>query len=860
MDRYRLPSNPPHDDPSLQDGDTSFVGVNSFDSSENLPPGQVQAAVNMDFTTQDAVTRGGFVCLPSLGNTPFAAGTGWTAQMSATDKTWTGVAYGNGRFVAVSLNGAGSNDVMYSVDGVTWISASSGVSAFWSNIVFAAGKFVAIAESGSSGRRVMTSSNGLTWTSQVTAADNIWLGITYGNGLFVVVASDGGSQQVMTSPDAVTWTLRPTDPSAQNNWSAVTFGNGLFVAVAFSGSGNRVMTSPDGATWTAQTSAGNFLWESVTFGAGTFVAVASSGGTTSAMTSTDGNTWTLRTTPGSNWFGVAYANAQFMAVGNAGVAAQAAMTSPNGVIWTASSAPNNNTWFSIANGANVFVAVGQSGVGNRVMTLGTTSNVWASGIYSDPSDPGSQWIVVVGSSKLGFFAFGRTARSVPYGAGLTVTEQSTVVQCDNVVYIFRGSDVIPLFWDGNWGSTIVTAPLMPAPIPGFQNIPNSNQATYYQNRLWVIQGKDDVAASDVLDFTTYDLLANDFNLNTGSSDFLVTTYPFGTTTLVVFKNKSIIALTAVDGALSDVVATEITRQVGAIGINAVVSVGSDLVYMSDRNINLVSLTDTNNALQHQTRPLSTAIRSIIQRVNWQVAGKVSMAYWDNKLFVALPLDNATSCNTVVVYNFITQQWFGEWNFDSSIAMSIQGWAVVTYLGATRLHCITEDGRIFVTNEGQNDISGTTVAEIAVSVTTRAYVLDNENRFTRRLFVDLSTNRPNYSITAYVEGEAEHSQEIVNQTYSRAQSWIFSDTPYDLTNANDDYNRSFRQDYSTGPANVQCGTGFRPEAVQQFRLPVITRRNGRLQWMKIDNTTGYIRVNGVGFESRAGYRSNLIQVG
>ena len=45
-------------------------------------------------------------------------------------------------------------------------------------------------------------------------------------------------------------------------------------------------------------------------------------------------------------------------------------------------------------------------------------------------------------------------------------------------------------------------------------------------------------------------------------------------------------------------------------------------------------------------------------------------------------------------------------------MCIQGFQVIDYLGLQRLHAITEDGRIFVTDEGYQDISGTTVAEIA----------------------------------------------------------------------------------------------------------------------------------------------------
>jgi hypothetical protein len=194
-----------------------------------------------------------------------------------------------------------------------------------------------------------------------------------------------------------------------------------------------------------------------------------------------------------------------------------------------------------------------------------------------------------------------------------------------------------------------------------------------------VDGKDQIAASDVLDFTTYDDLANAFNLNTGDSNFLVTTYPFGENTLLVFKNRSIVALQHVEGRLADVTATEVTRQVGAIGINAVVSVGPDVVYMSDRNINLVTLTSTNNSLQHKTLPLSRNIQKIFNRVNWEYAYKVSMGFLDNKLFVALPLDNATTCNTVIVYNFVTENWFGEWNFDSSLGIAIQNFVVANIL-------------------------------------------------------------------------------------------------------------------------------------------------------------------------------------
>jgi len=483
--------------------------------------------------------------------------------------------------------------------------------------------------------------------------------------------------------------------------------------------------------------------------------------------------------------------------------------------------------------------------------------VQASAVYSDPNNIGETWIMLLAYDKVGFYANGRTSKTISLGS-YTVTEQSTIVQANNYVYIFRGPDATPLYWDGNWNGTFALVPDTTLP-DSFESIPNSNQATYYQNRLWVVKGKDGLAASDVLEFTDYDPLANEFNLNTGNSDYIVATYPFGQNSLVAFKNKSILLLQNVEGSLSDVTVTEITRQVGVVGINGVTSIGPDLAYVSNRNINLLTLTSTNNALQHKILPLSTRIRKIMDRVNWEVGYKISLGYWNNKLYVALPLDNSLVCNAVVVYNFTTEQWYGEWAFSDTLNMCIQGWQVVDYLGLQRMHAITEDGRIFVTDEGQNDISGATVAEISTQLVTRAYDTDNLNHFQRRIYLDVATNRPKFSAAAFTEGASEESTLLTDQTYSRSETWKFADSAYDLTNANDDYNRAYRKDYSTGPDSVQPGTGFEPEMVQEFRLPLITRRQGRLSWIEVTNTQGFISVMSLGYETRAGQRANLVQV-
>jgi len=905
MQRYSS-SSQSIDDPSTPVGDQSFVGVNEFDAPENIPPGQVQNAVNVNFSSQDAVTRGGFVCLPELGADPFADA--WYPIAAPAKNQWSCVAYGGGVFVALSPDGTG-NRVMSSPDGTIWTVTATGApdNAWGTNcLCYGNGMFVAVSGGATN---AMYSVDGYNWTESGASSVGPWRAVTFGNGRFVAV---GVSGKTMYSTDAITWTS--VSIAGSLSWSAITYGtdsSGVAKFVAINATTTLLyiksaVSTDNGLTWTVYSTAsfGGFSWpyQSMAFGNGLFV----HGGTGYALngliqTSPDGITWTIRSTLNYLWNGMSFGNGLFVAVALDGKI----VSSSDGITWTLTTVEAGNSWYGVTFGENIFVAVAESASVSPYPQVAVYSpnSIQASGIYTDPNDLGSQWIMLVSRFSIGFFSFGRNGRTVSLD-GYTVTTQSTIVQCNNLVYLFRGDNDSPLYWDGDWSKPFALAPgstgtitgkllteadafIVDAnnnnlifvepnpvivPIPGFENIPNSNQATYYQNRLWVKNGKDKVSASDVLDFSTYDQLANSFNLNTGSSDYIVSTYPFGQNSLIVFKNKSIIALLGVQGSLTDVTATEVTRQVGCIGINAVVSIGPDLAYVSDRNINLITLTSTNNAVQHKTLPLSSRIKKIMNRVNWQYGYKISMAFFDNKLFVSLPLDNETSCNGVVVYNFITEHWFGEWNFASAINMSIQGWAVVNYLGVQRLHAISEDGRVFVTEEGQNDISDTTVSEISTSLTTRAYDTYNLNHFQRRMFMDTATNRPNLSVSAWTDGASEESVLLTNQTYARSESWKFNDSTYLMNNASDDFNRAYRKDYASGvvttststtqglPSDgLQCGSGFNPEYPQEIRMPLITRRQGRLSWIEITNTQGLLQIMSLGFETRPGQRSSLTQV-
>ena len=253
-------------------------------------------------------------------------------------------------------------------DGITWTAQTPAANISWSGVTYGNGKFVAVSASGVADD-VMTSPDGITWTIRTGAQPYSWRDVTFGNNTFVAVGINAGSYGVMTSTDGITWDLRLAGPS--NSWRSVTFGNGLFVAVSNSGIGNRVITSPDGINWTTRTSAADNSWQGITYGNGLFVAVSSSGGTSRVMTSPDGLTWTLRTSAVANsWNSITYGRGVFVAVSITGTGDKV-MTSPDGITWTSQTSAADNQWSAVAYGNGVFAAVANFGAADRVMTSGT---------------------------------------------------------------------------------------------------------------------------------------------------------------------------------------------------------------------------------------------------------------------------------------------------------------------------------------------------------------------------------------------------------------------------------------------------------------------------------------------------------
>ena len=212
------------------------------------------------------------------------------------------------------------------------------------------------------------------------------------------------------------------------------------------------------------------------------------------------------------------------------------------------------------------------------------------------------------------------------------------------------------------------------PLPlgkGFIHQPGAPFGEFHQRRLWlpyqytsdsppVDRGiRDELVASDIFDSDTFDQIGNQFRVSSGKSDFLVGIKGFTQDSVVVFNRKSIHLMTGVSGSLADVKTTIVTDEVGASARKSIVQVANQIMFLSDQGIYGVQFIDEYN-LRGTGTPLSETIQPFIDRINQNFAYLSCGVYFNNRYWLAVPLDSevgagdANKLNTIFVYNFINQ--------------------------------------------------------------------------------------------------------------------------------------------------------------------------------------------------------------
>jgi hypothetical protein len=213
---------------------------------------------------------------------------------------------------------------------------------------------------------------------------------------------------------------------------------------------------------------------------------------------------------------------------------------------------------------------------------------------------------------------------------------------------------------------------------GFMHSPAPPWGVYHQRRLWVPYWysqtgstasptytdravRDEIAASDILDPDTFDVLTNQFRITGGTADFTVGMQPFYEDAILIFQRNSIHGVFGVSGSLADSSVRELTREIGLLARKSLVMHGPDIFFLADNGVYAIGFIDQYN-LRGVDTPLSEPIQPVIDRINPDLAGFSVGVYFNNRYFLAVPLDSvagagdATGNNAVLVFNFLNKGW------------------------------------------------------------------------------------------------------------------------------------------------------------------------------------------------------------
>ena len=315
----------------------------------------------------------------------------WTTGTLPVFALWNKSTYGEGKLLLLSTTG----NIAYSEDAINWSMVSLSA-ATWSGIAYGNGKFVAV--SNNSAIEGAYSEDGITWTAiAMPSSSKPWVDINYGNGIFVAIAYDGTTA---ASTDGINWTQGSMSIS---NVSLLEHGGDVFLAIS-EDTGTAAATSADGINWTSRTLPESQTWTSIAYGDGKFVVMAQSNKanpSTIAYTS-KGISWGTSTDipyDYSDAWGVTYGNGKFVAATSTSTLGA---TSTNGINWTQSTLPANTGFVEYGETLEYYSSPDINSLYKNAIIGASVSEILEPGIVLDENNT----LVIKGSSNIGVSLFG----------------------------------------------------------------------------------------------------------------------------------------------------------------------------------------------------------------------------------------------------------------------------------------------------------------------------------------------------------------------------------------------------------------------------------------------------------------------
>ncbi|NDE91650.1 MAG: hypothetical protein EB059_11060, partial [Alphaproteobacteria bacterium] len=190
----------------------------------------------------------------------------------------------------------------------------------------------------------------------------------------------------------------------------------------------------------------------------------------------------------------------------------------------------------------------------------------------------------------------------------------------------------------------------------------------FTNRLFAVGSgteRNTLYASDILDAEVWKS-TNSIIVGGDDGEDIVAIQPFYDYEILVFKPNKIYLVTADPTATTAAGWTVrlLNDRIGCASGRSVNFVNKDVFFLANDGIRSVARSVADDFYIVGT-PISEPVKNIIARINKNYVTLCNAAFYNNRYFLAIPLDTATTPNYILVYNALFNAFEGLWSIAAS---------------------------------------------------------------------------------------------------------------------------------------------------------------------------------------------------
>jgi len=190
----------------------------------------------------------------------------------------------------------------------------------------------------------------------------------------------------------------------------------------------------------------------------------------------------------------------------------------------------------------------------------------------------------------------------------------------------------------------------------------------FTNRLFAVgtgANRNTLYASDILDAEVWKT-TNTIIVGGNDGEDIIAIQPFFDFELLVFKPNKIYLVTVDPTATTAAGWTVrlINDKIGCQAAGSAIFTNKDVLFLSNDGIRSVVRSAADDF--YTVGPtLTEQVKNVIARINRGYISSANAAFHNNRYYLALPLDNSTTCNYVLVYNTLFGSFEGLWSIAAS---------------------------------------------------------------------------------------------------------------------------------------------------------------------------------------------------